>query len=111
MGERRTLPLVARYADACNLFDIPDGNTTLRHKLDVLAQACDAADRDRDEIEVTLSTRVTPGETATQLAGRAAGLAELGVDHLVFVTNGPWQAGGDLDVVLDAVEPISRIAA
>ena len=27
-GERRTLPLVARYADACNVFDIPDGRAT-----------------------------------------------------------------------------------
>ena len=39
MGEQRTLPLVARYTDACNLFDIPDGGVTLRHKLDVLAKA------------------------------------------------------------------------
>ena len=30
MGERRTLRLVARYADACNLFDIPDGGKTIR---------------------------------------------------------------------------------
>src|SRR5439155_23257436 len=36
MGERRTLPLVARYADACNLSDIPDEGATLRRKLDVL---------------------------------------------------------------------------
>ena len=58
MGEQRTLPLVARYADACNLFDIPDGGATLRHKLDVLARACDAAGRDPDDIEVTLSSRL-----------------------------------------------------
>jgi len=37
-GEKKTLPLVARYADACNLFDIPDGGVTLRRKLDVLAR-------------------------------------------------------------------------
>jgi alkanesulfonate monooxygenase SsuD/methylene tetrahydromethanopterin reductase-like flavin-dependent oxidoreductase (luciferase family) len=111
MGEQRTLPLVARYADACNFFDIPDGNTTLRRKLDVLARACDTTGRDCDEIEVTLSTRVASGETVTQLAARAAALEELGVDHLVFVTNVPWQAGGDLDVVLGAVEPVRRIAA
>lgn len=33
-GEQRTLPLVARYADACNLFDIPDGGVTVRRKLE-----------------------------------------------------------------------------
>ena len=36
MGERKTLRLVAQYADACNLFDIPDGGKTIRRKLDVL---------------------------------------------------------------------------
>ena len=33
-GERKTLRLVAQYGDACNLFDIPDGGATVRHKLD-----------------------------------------------------------------------------
>ena len=34
MGERKTLRLVAEYADACNLFDIPDGGKTIRRKLE-----------------------------------------------------------------------------
>ena len=42
-GERHTLRLVAQYGDACNLFDIPDGGRTVRHKLDVLAQHCERA--------------------------------------------------------------------
>ena len=37
MGERRTLRLVARYADACNLGDVPDGGATISRKLGVLA--------------------------------------------------------------------------
>jgi F420-dependent oxidoreductase-like protein len=110
MGEQRTLPLVARYADACNLFDIPDQGATLRRKLDVLARACDAAGRDRHEIEVTLSTRLGDGETATQLCDRAASLADVGVDHLVFVTTGPWRTGGDIDVLVDAAEALHTIA-
>jgi len=53
-GERRTLRLVAQYADACNLFGGPD---TVRHKLGVLARHCAAASRALDDIEVThLST-------------------------------------------------------
>jgi len=111
MGERRTLPLVARYADACNLFDIPDGNATLRHKLGVLARACDDAGRDRADIEVTLSTRVGDDETASGLADRAATLSDIGVDHLIFASNGAWRPGGELDVVLDAVDQIASIAA
>jgi len=110
MGEQGTLPLVARYADACNLFDIPDNGATLRRKLDVLARACEDAGRDPDEIEVTLSTRLGDGETTTQLTDRAADLADHGVDHLVFVTTGPWQNGGDIDVLLDAAEPLHTIA-
>ena len=40
MGEQKTLRLVARYADACNLFDIPDGGATITRKLAVLAEHC-----------------------------------------------------------------------
>ena len=109
MGERRTLPLVARYADACNLFDIPDGGATLRHKLGVLARACEAIGRDRADVEVTLSSRLSEGETAAQLTDRCAGLAGAGVDHVVLVTTGPWGADGDLGVVLDAARPVGQV--
>jgi alkanesulfonate monooxygenase SsuD/methylene tetrahydromethanopterin reductase-like flavin-dependent oxidoreductase (luciferase family) len=90
MGERRTLPLVARYADACNLFDIPDGGETVRHKLDVLARACDAVGRDYGSIAKTLSTRLHPGETAGAFAERCRGFAELGIAHAVCITPGAW---------------------
>jgi F420-dependent oxidoreductase-like protein len=45
MGERKTLRLVARYGDACNLFEIPDGGETVRRKLEVLADHCAAESR------------------------------------------------------------------
>jgi F420-dependent oxidoreductase-like protein len=108
MGERRTLPLVARYADACNLFDIPDGGATLTHKLEVLARECEAIGRDPGDVEVTLSSRLADGETTEQFTDRCGRLAELGVDHVVLVTTGPWRAGGDLDVVVASVEPLGR---
>jgi F420-dependent oxidoreductase-like protein len=62
-GERRTLRLVARHADACNLFGDPD---TVRHKLDVLRSHCDAVDRDPSDIEVTnlTSALVAPDRAA-----------------------------------------------
>jgi F420-dependent oxidoreductase-like protein len=107
MGEQRTLPLVARYADACNLFDIPDGGATLRHKLDVLARCCDEVGRDVGTVEVTLSSRLGPGEDIGPFTERCAGLADLGVDHVVLLTTGPWHHGGDLDVALAAVEPLA----
>ena len=102
MGERRTLPLVARYGDACNLFDVPDGGAALRHKLDVLRRCCDDVGRDPADLEITLSSRLGDGEATEQFVDRCAGFAELGVDHVVLVTTGPWRQGGDLDIVLGA---------
>jgi F420-dependent oxidoreductase-like protein len=51
-GERKTLRLVARYGDACNLFaSSPDD---VAHKLDVLRRHCDDVGRDADTIERTI---------------------------------------------------------
>ena len=49
-GEKKTLRLVATYADACNIFGDPE---TVAHKVDVLRRHCDAVGRDPNEIEVT----------------------------------------------------------
>jgi F420-dependent oxidoreductase-like protein len=90
MGERRTLRLVAEHADACNLFDIPDGGATIRRKLDVLARHCEAVGRPLEEILKTVSTRLNPGESAQEFAARCAALGALGIDHAVVITSGPW---------------------
>jgi F420-dependent oxidoreductase-like protein len=90
MGERRTLPLVAQYADACNLFDVPDGGKTIRRKLAVLAQHCERVGRPYAEIEKTISTRLEPGEPPDHFAERCAALAALGIEHAVVITAGPW---------------------
>jgi F420-dependent oxidoreductase-like protein len=58
-GERKTLRLVAQYADACNLF----GGEQVQHKLDVLRAHCDAVGRDFDEIEKTTTMIVAPDAT------------------------------------------------
>jgi F420-dependent oxidoreductase-like protein len=90
MGERKTLRLVARYGDACNLFDIPDGGRTIAHKLDVLARHCEAAGRPYAAIEKTVSTRLEPGESSRSFAARCARLAALGIEHAVVITPEPW---------------------
>ncbi len=89
-GERKTLRLVAAYADACNLFDMPDEGRTISRKLDVLARHCDALGRDYGEIEKTVSTRLNPRESPGEFAGRCAALAKLGIEHAVVITAGPW---------------------
>ena len=88
-GERKTLRLVAQYADACNLFDIPDGGRTVRRKLEVLARHCDEVGRPYGAIEKTLSTRLEAGESAESFIGRGAAAATLGIQHLVVITSGP----------------------
>ena len=90
MGERKTLRLVAEHADACNLFDIPDGGKTIRRKLEILADHCDACGRPYAAIEKTVSTRFDPGEPAERFAERCAALAALGIEHAVALTAGPW---------------------
>ena len=89
-GEKRTLPLVARYADACNVFDIPDGGATVRHKLGVLRGLCDEIGRPYEEIEKTIATRLEPDETAASFVERCSAFVELGIDHVGVITTGPW---------------------
>jgi F420-dependent oxidoreductase-like protein len=72
-GERKTLPLVARYADACNLFDSPE----LAHKLDVLREHCAAAGRDYGEIEKTVQVRFDLGENGERAGQTVEHLHEL----------------------------------
>ena len=60
-GEHKTLRLVARYADACNLFaSSPD---EVAHKLDVLARHCDDEGHDPAKIERTILAMATTRST------------------------------------------------
>ena len=58
-GERKTLRLVAKYADACNIR--ADNAEFIQQRLDVLREHCDAVGRDYDEITKTVITRIDPG--------------------------------------------------
>ncbi len=93
MGKHKTLRLVAQYADACNLFDIPDGGRTIKHKLGVLARHCEAVGRPYEAVEKTLSTRLEAGESPDSFVSRCAAAAALGIEHMVVITAGPWTAG------------------
>jgi F420-dependent oxidoreductase-like protein len=65
-GERRTLRLVAQYADACNLFG---DAATVGHKLAVLEGHCDAVGRGREDVEVTHLSTVLAAEDRASLEG------------------------------------------
>ncbi|HTJ75244.1 MAG TPA: LLM class F420-dependent oxidoreductase [Acidimicrobiales bacterium] len=80
-GERKTLRLVAKYADACNIFGPAE---MVAQKVDVLRRHCDAIGRDPNEIEVTAMFRDLPeGATAAQVIDGARHLAAVGVSSLV----------------------------
>jgi F420-dependent oxidoreductase-like protein len=87
-GEQRTLRLVAEYADACNLFDIPDGGVTIRHKLAVLRDHCASIGRDNTDITKTVSTALGDNEAPAQFAERCQRLKSYGIDHVVVITRG-----------------------
>jgi|SRR5579884_634947 len=63
-GERKTLRLVAKYADACNIFSGAD----LAHKLDVLRAHCEREGRDYDAIEKTVLFNFDAGENGERAA-------------------------------------------
>src|SRR5262249_35501142 len=57
-GEKKTLRLVAQYADACNLFAL--GPDAIQHKLEVLRGHCEAEGRDYEAIEKTIVAQADP---------------------------------------------------
>jgi F420-dependent oxidoreductase-like protein len=80
-GERKTLRLVAQYADACNIFGGPD---EVAHKVDVLRRHCDTLGRDVNDIEVTAMYRDFPADATTDDILRGAeAFAKVGVSTVV----------------------------
>lgn len=94
-GERKTLRLVARYADACNIFDL--GTDAIRSKYDVLAGHCADLGRDPTDIEHTVLSRIAltraggeempSGETSMsvdQALDKLGTLAGIGTDTVIM---------------------------
>ncbi len=83
-GEKKTLRMVAQYADACNIFGPPE---TVRHKFAILQQHCDALGRDYSTIEkTTLGTvDLQPGKmSVNDVIAHCKALAAIGVQHAIF---------------------------
>ncbi|MDX6353255.1 MAG: hypothetical protein QOF98_158 [Streptomyces sp.] len=73
-GERKTLRMVAQYADACNIFGGPEA----AHKLDVLRGHCETLGRDFDTIEKTTMLTVNPRSTRDELLRQLTDVRKLG---------------------------------
>jgi alkanesulfonate monooxygenase len=73
-GEKKTLRLVAQYADACNI----SASLEAGRKLDVLRQHCEAVGRDYEQIEKTTMVIIDPSTTREDVVQAAAGARGLG---------------------------------
>jgi F420-dependent oxidoreductase-like protein len=104
-GERKTLRLVAQYADACNLFAA--GPDEIARKLDILRRHCDDVGRDYDTITKTVLASGIDTDPAGFLKELEA-YAALGVQEAIVVPAG----GEDADVWIErAVAPLAADVA
>ena len=86
-GEKKTLRLVAKYGQACNIFNTPE----LEHKLDVLKQHCENEGRDYAEITKTVYhiLDIGPnGEKTGELVDELRRLSGLGIDAAIGAVPG-----------------------
>ena len=84
-GEKKTLGLVARYADACNL----NASTPERiaGKLDVLRNHCDREDRDYDTIRKTIVVFVDPFTDVDRFLAECDGYSDIGIDEVILMAD------------------------
>jgi F420-dependent oxidoreductase-like protein len=104
-GEKKTLRLVAQYADATNLFPVPD----LQHKLDVLREHCDAVGRDYDTISKSVYFVFDPGtkgERTNEVIDRLGGFAEMGFDTAIGSVTRIWERT-PLEIVASEIIPVA----
>jgi alkanesulfonate monooxygenase SsuD/methylene tetrahydromethanopterin reductase-like flavin-dependent oxidoreductase (luciferase family) len=105
MGERRTLPLVARYADHWS-YEGADMDE-FAHKLGVLQEQCAAIGRDPNDIEASAKVRFAAGEAPDVVAERAQVLIDAGVTLVLVSFPRPL----DASVVEPIATTLSSLAA
>src|SRR3984957_16146405 len=105
-GEKKTLRLVAKYADACNLFG--SGVEQVAHKLDVLRGHCDTEGTDYDRIEKTIIGRLAPADPDAFLKEMEQ-YAALGIDLVELAPTMPDPAGFVAMLGEKIVRPLAEI--
>jgi F420-dependent oxidoreductase-like protein len=105
-GEKKTLRLVAQYAQACNLFAFDD----VERKLDVLRGHCEAVGRDYDEIEKTVMLTLDVGERGEKvdaLRSELERLAKLGVHEVHGWVPRVWELT-PLEIIGRELVPVAK---
>lgn len=88
-GEKRTLRIVAQYADHWNLpFATPE---QFQSKYEVLQRHCKDVGRNIQDIECSVQIALAAEEDPVQSAAIAAALAEVGVDVVIFSMRNPYR--------------------
>jgi len=107
-GEKKTLRLVAQYADACNIFDM--GPDAVNAKYDVLRAHCADVGRDYAEIEKTVLSRVNlREESVDHVVDRFGRLGAIGTDHVLLGLAGVHEEGA-FEHVPELVRQVDAIA-
>ncbi|GAA3634929.1 LLM class F420-dependent oxidoreductase [Kineosporia mesophila] len=102
-GEKKTLRLVAQYADACNIFASPEA----AHKLEVLRGHCDTVGRDYDAIEKTTILRIDPSSTADDVVSTCTSMRELGFTVAYVYASGITERERIVPLLADAQARLS----
>ena len=108
VGERKTLRLVAQYADACNLFGTP---AEVAHKIGVLRRHCDGLGRDIASIDITTLVKADEDWTTTDLVRAAEDYGAVGVNTITVMPLSADPAGkleamfGPVMQTIRSVEP------
>lgn len=108
-GEKKTLRLVAQYADACNLFG--ESAEVVAHKLDVLRRHCDDVGRDYDGIEKTVIGGGTAqdAESSDEFYARMSAYADLGISLVTLVPTGDDPVAWTTDLVENVVPRLASL--
>src|SRR5271163_3492450 len=107
-GERKTLRLVAMYADACNFFG---DKSVIAHLVDVLQRHCDNVGRAFADIEVTSLINVPDDADPDTILREAEALAAVGVQTIMARSTGPHPARWLEEVWAPVVPRLAAIGA
>jgi len=97
-GEKKTLRLVAQYADACNLFG-QIGDEEIKRKLEVLKQHCKDVKRNYEEIEKTSMYQIREEVDPDKIISDLKHFHELGFSHVIIGIRN-----------VNEIEPVKKIA-